>query len=570
MPPPEGQPQQPPVPPVGWPQPQDPWQQPPAPASWQQQPPPPAGWQQQPPPPEGWQQQAPPPGWQQQPAPPGWPQQAVPQQGGWPPQPPQQGWQPPLTPPPPVVPAPPREPKKSDRLAVAAGSASFLSVGYFMARRGGWGFLTLIVSFVLLFFVVPSVHTVLIEIVAVLWWLAMIVHGFFLAKGPVEPAAKLRQRGVGIAAAVAALLVLGLLRVQAGGIGQTVADAKASGDCQHAMDSLDKVWLGLRIADAPLAAEGDDTVSACRELTAAGTKLTDGLSGDVTDLNTGFNQIGTVLATRPGHEKMADAVVDGFLAGLPVQDPCTTVTITDWITKRPKTGNTLDRSVEAVAKHEPAALLGCGDKHMAAEQWTSAKASYQSLIQAYPADAGKAKAVAGIAKADLAIELATVREKLEGTGTNSQPAYCGSPAKYSAAKAYGKGVNKALFFGNDTESGRLPKTWSASDVTNATLVVCIGDDTRGASVQSCSYRSNFGTGPSYKVTFHKVKVAVKAYEIRTGRVVFNKTMQFGGSSCPSTVSYTSTLGSDLGPPSHMDVKVNAKDVKTQFQKFVVK
>ncbi|WIM94346.1 hypothetical protein ACTOB_006364 [Actinoplanes oblitus] len=593
FPPPPAWTQQPPVPEQGWPQ-QPGWQPP------QQQPgwPPQQGWPQQPPhPQQGWPQQ---PGWPAQPQPqqagfPPQPQQAgfppQPQQAGFPPQPqqpgfppqqpgyppqqgwpqqPQPGWQAPMAPQP-MPPAPPREPKKTDRLAVALANASFLSIGYFMMRRAAFGVLTLLVSFILLFFVVPSVHTVLIEIVAVLWWLAMIAHGYFLAKGPVEPATQLRQRIVGGAAAAVVLLVLGLLRVQAGSIGQTVDDAQASGDCKHAMESLDKVWLGLRMADAPLAAEGDDTVKACRQLTEAGETLTSGVTeADVTELNTGFNQINTVLATLPGHEKMADAVVDKFMTQLPAKDGCDTATIMDWLAKRPKTNNTLDRTTELVAKQEPAALLSCGDSFMAASEWTDAKGVYQHLIDAYPNDGGKAKAQAGIARANLQLELKTVKEKLATGSGSSTPTYCGSPSKYSAAKPYGKGTNRALFYGNSGQSGRLPKGWSASDVTNATLVVCIGADTQGASVQTCSYRSNYGSGPSYKVTFHKVKVSVKAIEIRTGRVVYNTTMQFGGSSCPETVHYQSTFGTDLGPPRHMDVDVKSADVKAQFQKLIVK
>ncbi|BCY13165.1 tol-pal system YbgF family protein [Actinoplanes sp. L3-i22] len=465
-----------------------------------------------------------------------------------------------------MPPPPPREPAKTDRLAAAAGNASFLSLGYFMMRRPGLGVLTLIVSFILMFFVVPSVHTVLIEIVAVLWWLAMIVHGWFLARGPVEPSAKLRQRIIGLAAAVVVLLVLGLLRVQAGGIGQAVTDAKANGDCSHALEKLDKVWLGLRIADAPLAAKDDDTVSACHQLNDARDQIAAGLAAaDTTELNNGFDRLNLVLTSMPGHERMTDKVLDQFLSGLPVSDACSTVKITEWLGDRAKTGNTLDRAADVVPQHEPTALLGCGDGYMSTKNWTAAKGAYQQLINAYPSDPGTVKAKEGIAKADLAIELDTLRERTTGTTAD----YCQNPSKYSAAKGYGKGVNKAMVFGNTTQSNRLPASWKTTNPEAATLVLCIGSDTQGSAVRTCDYRSGLGTG-RYPVTFHKVKITVKGYEIRTGKQVFSTTMQFGGSSCPSTVSYTSTLGADLGPPRHMDVKVNAADVKAQFQKLIVK
>ncbi|WP_436528857.1 hypothetical protein [Actinoplanes sp. HUAS TT8] len=569
---------QPPQPGQPWAQQSDqPWQPPQQPGQpWTQSPLAPGQpWQQSPlAPGQPWQQSPPAPGqpWQQQPAPgQAWPPQPGQPQPGqpWPPQQPadwqqQPGWQ---QAPPPMPPAPPREPKKTDRLAAAAGNASFLSLGYFMMRRAGFGVLTLLVSFILLFFIVPSVHTVWIEVVAVLWWLAMIVHGYFLAQGPVEPSSALRQRIVGIAAAVVVLLVLGLLRVQAGGIGQAVTDAKANGDCTHALEKLDQVWLGLRIADAPLAAKDDDTVTACHKLNDARDTIKAGLaSADTTELNEGFGQLNSVLSTMPGHEKMTDKVLDQFLAGLPVSNACDTVKITQWLGDRAKSGNTLDRSADVVPQIEPAALMGCADGFMTSKDWTDAKGVYQQLINAYPNDPNIGQAKDGIAKADLAIELDTLRERTTG----STPSYCEDPSKYSVAKAYGKGVNRALIFGNSTQSGRLPAAWKTTDPEAANLVLCVSSDAQGAAVRTCDYRSQFGTGGLYPVTFHKVKVTVKGYEIRTGRLIINQTLQFGGSSCPSTVHYTTTLGTDFGPPRHMTVTVNAAEVRTQFQKLIVK
>ncbi|MFI1995452.1 hypothetical protein [Actinoplanes sp. NPDC020271] len=575
----------------GWPQQQDPWQQPQPPQQpWPGQPVSGQPWPGQPvsgQPQQPWPGQ-PVPGQPQQPWPgqpvsgqpqqpwpgaqvPGQPQQpwpGQPQPGQpWSQQPPagwdQQGWQ---QAPPPMAPPPPKEPAKTDRLAAAAGNASFLSLGYFLMRRPGLGLLTLAVSFILLFFVVPSVHTVLIEVVAVLWWLAMIVHGWFLAKGPVEPSARLRQRIIGVAAAVVVLLILGLLRVQAGGIGQAVTDAKANGDCTHALEKLDKVWLGLRIADAPLAAKDDDTVTACHELNEAREKLRIGLiSADTTELNNGFSQLNSVLATKPGHERMTDKVLDQFLAGLPVSDACNTVKITQWLGDRAKSGNQLDRSADVVPQHEPTAMLGCADSYMTAKSWESAKGAYQALINKYPNDPNKGRAEEGIAKAELAIELDTLRERTR----DSSPTYCENPSKYSAAKPYGKGVNKAMVFGNSTQSDRLPGAWKTTDPEGANLILCLSSDAQGTAVRTCDYHNGLGQG-LYPVTFHKVKVTVKGYEIRTGRLIINQTLQFGGSSCPSTVHYTSTLGTDFGPPRHMDVSVDAADVRAQFQKLIVK
>ncbi|AEV86638.1 Protein piccolo [Actinoplanes sp. SE50] len=531
----------------GWPAPQQGGWQPPA--------PPQPGWPQQPVPLQGWPQQpVPPQGWPQQPVPPqaGWPQQPVPQPGGW---------QPPavlLGPP-----APPREPAKTDRLAAALGNASFLSLGYFLMRRTVLGVLTLLASLILLLGIVPAVHTGWIEIVAVLWWIAMIVHGWFLARGPVEPATRTRQRIVGIAAAAVVLLLLGGLRVQAATIGSAVDDAKAAGDCGGAVSKLDKLWFGLRVADGPMAAEGDDTVEACRQLNEADETLTGMLTApSATGLTAGFDQINTVLTRFPGHEKMADAVLDGFLGKLPLSDACGTATITSWLAKRPKTNNTLDRSAEVVAKHEPAALAGCGDTYLNGQQWESAKVVYQQLIDTYPTDVNKPKAEEGIAKADLAIEFDAFKDATDSVSGN----YCDTPVKYSAAKAYGKGVNRAMVFGNDTEAKRLPGGWKTTDPTVANLVLCVSGDSQGAAVRSCDY----GSAGQHRVTFHKVKVTVRGYEVRSGKQIFSKTLQFSGTSCPHRIEYMTTLGVDLGPPRHMDVKVDANDVQAQFKPLIVK
>ncbi|MBL7253550.1 tetratricopeptide repeat protein [Paractinoplanes lichenicola] len=472
---------------------------------------------------------------------------------------------------PPQQPRPPAPRKNSDRLAVAVGNASLLSVGYMMARRGGLAFFSLLVTFGLLVIAVPRVHSTTIEIVAVGWWLIMVVHGWFLGGGYVDTRTKVTQRIVAVCFALPVLLGLGLLRADAGEIGQTVTDARASGDCTYAMDSLDKVWFGLRIANAPLAVRGDATVEACRQLRDAGADLTTALNGSPTELNRGFATLGSVLAERPGHERMVDTTLDGFLTALPGPEPCGTVQVTEWLGKRPASNNTLDRSAEVVPELEPKALTGCADSYLADKKWQQARTTYQQLIKRYPNDPGKAKAQDGILKADIAIELDTVRQRLQGGLGSGQPPYCGNPAKYRLARPVSKGTNKTLFYGNSTQIGRLPGSWKATDVTKAVLVVCVGPDTRGAATRTCSYRGQFGLGRRYPVTFHKVAVRVKAYEIRTGRLVSNRALQFGGSSCPATISYrTPAYGIDTGPPRHMDVKINANDVRAQFQKVITR
>ncbi|AGZ43911.1 hypothetical protein [Actinoplanes friuliensis] len=468
-------------------------------------------------------------------------------------------------------------PAYRDPLAVAIGNASLLGVGYFMLRRRRLAICTGMVTLILLLLLAGISRTRWLEIVVLSWWALMIVHGFFLARrgGAEEQWGRLiatargngagRQRVTALALTVPVLVAFGLLRFEASRISETVADARRSGDCGEATAALDRVWLGLRVADAPSTLRGEKTVEACRRLRFAGDKLAEGLTGVTNDLDSGFDTLTSVLTELPGHERMVDTVLDGFLAGLPTPNPCLTLTITDWLTERPPSNNALDRSTAAVTRTAPAALVGCGDKKMSARDWQAARGNYQQLLKSYPGDALAGRARQGISKATVELELKTVRERLQG----SDPEYCGKPAKYSAAPPYRKGTNRALFYGNDEYTDKLPGGWRAPDVTKAVLIVCAGETKFGKSVQSCPYENKkMPRFPTY-VSFHKIAIPVKAYELRTGRLVANRTVQINGTSCPRILRYTTYL-TDFGPPSQVYVKTTTAKVRSVFAPMIVR
>ncbi|HEY0803455.1 MAG TPA: hypothetical protein VGD84_00250 [Pseudonocardiaceae bacterium] len=268
------------------------------------------------------------------------------------------------------------------------------------------------------------------------------------------------QRLVALGVTIPVLLAVGLLRYDAAGIERTVTDARHSGDCVRALTFLHRIWLGHRVADAPLTARADKTVQACQRLHAAQDQLSAGLTGDLDALKAGFDGLSSVLAELPGHEKMVDVVLDGFLGGLPTQDACQTAPVTDWLRQRQPSHDGLDRSFGVVAHIAPAALVGCGDNRMAANDWAAARSRYQQLLDLYPGNELTAKAEEGVRQATLAIELANVRSLLQGS-TGTQPAYCSQPAQYGGAAPYGKGTNPALFYGNDEYTNRLPAQWRA-------------------------------------------------------------------------------------------------------------
>lgn len=471
-------------------------------------------------------------------------------------------------PPPPFVPPPPgyaqAPPRVHDSLAIAVANASLLSVGYFLMRRPLLAAGSLVVTSGLVVALCTAARTEWFEIVLVVWWLAMIVHGWYLAGGRKRTVVG-GQWLVAAAVTLPVLLVVGLVRVDAGRINGTLMDARGAGVCAPARTAVDAVGVGHRVIDAPMSARADRTEQACARLDVAGSRFTTALTGDAGALRMAFGDLGVVLAELPGHERMVDTTLEGFLARLPAPDPCDTVAATDWLRQRPKTGDVLDRSIDAVARTAPAALVECGDATMAAAEWGTARTQYQQLLDQYPGHALTARAQEGVVSATQAVELANVRARLAQPSDGSQPVYCSGPAAYSAAAAYGPGTNRAVFVGDGELPGRLPAEWRAADPAEAVLVVCVGDREQGAAVRTCPYtRDGGGQG---NVTFHKVVLPVRAYELRTGNLVFDSRLEIGGASCPQ--SFFSS-GPGASPPAQWPVEPSDGNVRDAFAPMIAR
>jgi hypothetical protein len=463
------------------------------------------------------------------------------------------------------VPQPPLTARAHDPLAVAIGNASLLGAGYLLLGRRRLAAVTGLVTVVLGTFHTSIARSTWSEILVLLWWAALVGHGFILADGRASglrsPVRGQRLVALGVAAPV--LLAVGLLRFDAAGIEGAVTDARRSGDCSAALTALDGVRLEHRVVDAPLTVRGERTAEACQRLQLGGANLTAASTGNTLALQAGFDVLAGILAELPGHEKMVDTVLGGFLERLPAAQPCQLATLTDWLRQRPPDGTVLDRSADIVAPTAPAALTGCGDELMAAEDWPQARDRYQQLLDQYPGDALAATASAGVERATVAIELVNVRGLLSGP-TSTQPGYCSTPARYRAATPYRRGNNRAMIYGNDDYAKRLPASWRATDAAEAVLVVCAGEETYGAAVRTCPYENKrFPEFPTY-VTFHKVAIPVKVYELRTGKLVANTKVQIGGASCPRILTYT-TYYSDFGPPSQVYVAASDADVRAGFR-----
>jgi hypothetical protein len=477
----------------------------------------------------------------------------------------------PSPPPPPYFQPPPTEPAQEparahDPLAIALANASLLSMGYLMMRRRLLAVGSLVVTGGLVLVLCTAGRTEWFEIVLIVWWLAMIVHGWYLAGGRKRTAVG-SQWVIAAAITLPVLLIVGLVRLDATSINRNVMDARGSGDCAQVETALNEVWLGHRVIDAPMTARADQTEQACGRLDAATSRFTTALTGDTGALRMAFGDLGVVLVDLPGHERMVDTTLDGFLGGLPARDPCDTVAITDWLRQRPKTGDALDRSVDVVVRTAPTALVECGDANSATNEWETARTYYQQLLDQYPGHELTTRAQAGVTKATQAIELANVRDLLQQPSDAGLPAYCSRPAAYSAAAPYGPGTNRAVFVGDGEFPGRLPAEWRAGDAAEAVLVVCVGEQEHGAPVRTCHYTRE-GGGGSGNVTFHDIAVPVQAYELRTGNLVFDARVEIGGASCPQSFFSFGAVGS--GPPPQWPVEPSDGNVRDAFAPLITR
>lgn len=466
--------------------------------------------------------------------------------------------------------APPVVERVVDPPAAALANASLLGAGYLMLGRRQAAIVTGFITLVLLVVLASFVRSLWLEVVVVLWWAAVIAHGWRLAGGRGRtpgPHAR-RQRLIALATTVPVLLAVGFLRFDAAGIEQDAADARSAGDCPQAVAAVDRLWFGHRLANAPLTVRGEDTVLACKRLDAAAGELRTALTGDLKALETGFADLSAVLVELPGYEKVVERVLDGFLAGLPTRDACDTRDLTEWLRERGSKGNALDRATEVVPRVAPAAIVQCADSLMASTAFTEARERYQELLDQYPTHELAPKAKEGVQKATWAIELANVRSLL-ATPSTDKPKYCDAPAPYSAAAPYGaQSPNRMWLAGTNEHTKRLPGDWLVNDVANATLVVCAGAVAHGSVAETCTYLFSGILSGEKDVTFHRIAIPVRVYEVKTGRLITDTTLEINGESCPTVVNYTTYNRLDTGPASDMYVTASEADVHAAFNPLI--
>ncbi|WP_033294208.1 hypothetical protein [Amycolatopsis jejuensis] len=441
----------------------------------------------------------------------------------------------------------------ADPLAAAIGNASLLGVGYFLIGRRVLAAVNLVVTVALVVVLTTVAPYRWFELVVLGWWAVVVMHGWFAARDRV---ANRTHRIIALVVTVLVFAAVGVLRFDAARIDNAIAEARRAGDCPAATRAVDRFWLGDRTANAPLVASERPTVEACRRLETAAAELTAALDGQPA-VPAAFAQLRSVLHDLPGHETMATTTLDAFLRRLPTKNACTTASITDLLPTSPLPARpTIDRI-------GPPAYLACGDRHLSDQDWPGARTWYQRLVDRYPANPLTPKAKDGITRATQAQELATVRDLIQ-RGT-----YCTTPAKYSAAPPYGPGTNRALFHGEDEYTAKFPPEWRAPDAAQAVLVVCLGAAEDGTPVRTCPYENK--TFPEFptNVTFHKIAIPLKAYELRTGAAVVDTKVEIGGASCPKVLEYESYIR-DFGPPGDVRVAPSDDDIRAAFTGVVQK
>jgi hypothetical protein len=466
--------------------------------------------------------------------------------------------------------APPKQPHRRvhDPLAVALGNASLLGLGYFLVRRRLFGILGLVGTAALVVLLYNR-RQVGYEYGLLGWWLLQIAHGWILARLQPVRAASVPKRLVALAVTVVVLAAVAFQRYDVQRIDEEAVAARDAGDCAGVRAAQDKYGPGHRLADGPRTVRVEADVAACDSIDVVADKLRAATAaGDVFAIGSAFNQLSTILR-QPDQVHTVGKVVDRFVDSFPLGNPCRTMAVTDWLRTRKQAGTILDRPNALVPRIEPNALLGCADAQAARADWPNARSTYQLLVTRYPRAKQAIRARAGIQRADHAIlqakiraELARVRELV------SSGEYCATPAKYSPAPRLRRGVNRAAFFGSEY-TRRLPSQWRGSTADNSALVVCAGEETTGSAVRTCRYTPFIGSGGATDVTFYKIAVPVRVYELRTGRLIRTSKVQISGSVCPPTISYTTYNGIG-GPDPYQEVKPTAATIQAAFRPLVVR
>lgn len=410
-----------------------------------------------------------------------------------------------------------------------------------------------------------------------------------------------RQRAVAATAAAVTLVGAVGLALDARRIEASAADAHRSGDCAKATEILERIGARHRLVDPYVAGRTRRSLEACdlllaafrdadsqpdiasqalaryldhpsalwpqaRDvffdllLAAAREELTRSLSGDDTSpLAHAVELLTAALALHRGRADDVNVVLDDYVGRLPDIRPCYAMAHLEWVDRSDAFVGVADH-VAAVA---PSILVNCG-MELLEDSPQEAREIFQTVLDRYPKADAAETARELVDKADTILEELRLREVLGG---GSEASYCEAPVPSRGAPAYrGRGPHLIVVaedvpppddhipmdersYDDGVLAQTLPSQWFAEDVADAALVLCASLE-GGQLLATCLYEGDL-TLPLLRQRIH-----VRAYEVRTGELAFELTVETGGGSCPSTIYHYENL-----PPVVLYAPARADEVR---------
>jgi hypothetical protein len=285
-------------------------------------------------------------------------------------------------------------------------------------------------------------------------------------------------------------------------------------------------------------------------LGAAGAELDSALAGKSRSLPDGFDLLAQVLQTAPARDGQVSGILAEFVEGLPGADPCHATASLDWLFEREPSGDVLDQAGEQARELAPPVFLDCGEQLLDRNPQGALKA-YGSLQDGFPDHKLASEARQGVETAETAIEAEHVQSLLNAGD------YCTEPAPYRGAPAYsGAGPHRVLPVGPERFSDAIPSDWTAKDHTDAVLILCVEGPSDGSVRQTCQYEGTTGTlSGIFSVQLLANKYEVEAYELHSGELAFDTTVETGSGGCPPVLEWEcSTILLNCPPPSSIRMK----------------
>ncbi|MFC8798121.1 hypothetical protein ACFT2C_10360 [Promicromonospora sp. NPDC057138] len=487
----------------------------------------------------------------------------------------------------------------ADLLAVLLGNATLLGLGYAFLRR--WGlFATALAGTVVLVGIlaaVPGSPGWL--IVLGVWWLAMVAHGWWLARpGRVAPAERpLPQRIVAGAVVVALVATVVGLRIDTVRTVDDAAVVHAAGDCDQATELLDRLGPANRVVYGSMALKGEADLEACgllldalapgqqdREAAAelqvymndpsalwdgAGplraehlldTAYDDG-AVDQKALEAGFEQLATTLDETPSQAGRVESVAKAFLADLAEQpDHCAVRDVVEWVDGQGWEAPALAEPVAAASDEVPRRILGCARTLADADELTASRHTYEAFLHDFRSDRRADAASDELYDVITGIQRKNVQDLL------TADRYCANPAPYRGAAPYRRsGGNPMRVYGIDPIAHAFPRPWRANSLDDMVLVACVDGPKDGSYQETCAYESDIGGPFGSDVDFYASRFDVKLYEVRTGRQVAAFSDEFG-EPCPPSIMVESYTGIFV-PPDTKRSTFTSGDLRGMFEVY---